>query len=340
VEENKKKRHITIPIFIPGEACPFQCIFCDQKKITGASGLPGPEEIREIIHRNLSTIIPGETTVEAGFFGGTFTGLSFEDQEKCFKAVEPFIMQGKIDSIRLSTRPDYISPEIMDFLKRFPVRTIELGAQSMDDSVLLQSRRGHLAADTEKASGLILSYGFRLGLQMMIGLPGDTKEKSALTAREIIRQNAHETRIYPVVVIRGTALEYLFKQGKYQPLSLEEAVSWTKEVVNIFDDAGVKVIRIGLHPSEGLLSKADLVAGPFHPSFRELVMTEIWHDRFAYLLSEEQGKNLTLTVNPSELNAAIGYNSTNRNALEKKYRSVKFTMDHTIIEKTFHADHH
>ncbi len=331
-------RHVTIPVFVPGAACPFQCIFCDQEKITGRVGIPR-EEIRDIILRNLSTINPEETNVEVGFFGGTFTGLPFEEQEKYFEAVIPFIKEGKINSIRLSTRPDFISAAILSFLKKFPVRTIELGAQSMDDEVLKKSFRGHTSEDTVLASKMILANGFRLGLQMMIGLPGDTRAKAIETAREIIRLGAHETRIYPVVVIRGTALEQLYNQGKYEPLPLEEAVSRTKDTAAVFNEAGINILRIGLHPSEGMLSKTDLVAGPFHPSFRELVMTAAWLDRFSCLLTVEPGNNINIKVNPADLNAAIGYSAKNRKVLQRHYKKVKFIQDPAIKEGSFHADH-
>jgi histone acetyltransferase (RNA polymerase elongator complex component) len=209
----------------------------------------------------------------------------------------------------------------------------------MDDEVLLKSHRGHTAADTVKASELIRSHGIRLGLQIMTGLPGDTMEKTVMTAHEIIRLKANEARIYPVVVIRGTTLETYYNQGKYQPLSLGEAVVRTKEAVMILDKAGVTILRIGLHPSEGILTGHDLVAGPFHPSFRELVVTEIWNDLFSGLREETKGVKLKISVNPLDLNAAVGYYSKNKKQLEGKYRTVKFLSDPSITRQTFHADY-
>jgi len=210
----------------------------------------------------------------------------------------------------------------------------------MDDEVLKRSGRGHTYGDTVKASRMILNAGFKLGLQMMIGLPGDTEEKSVQTAMRIVEIGATETRIYPVIVIKGTPLEKLFDEGKYNPLELEEAIRITKNVMTVFDEAGVKIIRIGLHPSEGLLNRNDFIAGPFHPSFRELVMTSAWTDRFQELLNGRKGDNLEIRVNPADLNAAIGYSGKNRKLLEILFTTVTFIADPEIKEKTFHADHH
>jgi histone acetyltransferase (RNA polymerase elongator complex component) len=335
----EKKRHYTIPVFIPMEACPFQCIFCDQNRISGKSVVPSVEEVISILHQYLATIPEKNAEVEVGFFGGTFTGLSPGRQRTYFDTVLPFIENGRIQGIRLSTRPDFISREILDLLKEYPVKMIELGAQSMDDAVLKRSGRGHTSLDTENASRMIREAGFSLGLQMMIGLPGDTEEKSLNTARKIVEFGACETRIYPVIVIKGTPLEDLFLKGKYIPLELEEAIRVTKNIMRIFDDSGVKIIRIGLHPSQGLLNKSVYVCGPFHASFRELVMTAAWTDRFGDLFNEKQGDFIQIRVNPADLNHAIGYYGKNRKLLEKQFRTVKFVADPEIKEKTFHADH-
>jgi len=333
------KRHYTIPVFIPMEACPFQCIFCDQNRISGKSVVPSADKVISIIHQHLSTIPGKNAEVEVGFFGGTFTGLSTERQMDYLDAVLPFIKNGRVKGIRLSTRPDFITQEILDLLSKYPVKTIELGAQSMDDEVLKRSGRGHTSRDTENASRMILGSGFSLGLQMMIGLPGDTEEKAVNTAKKIIEIGASETRIYPVIVIKGTPLEKLFLEGKYIPLELEEAIHVTKNVVRVFDESNIKIIRIGLHPSEGLLNRSDYAAGPFHPSFRELVMTSVWTDLFQDILKEKPGESIEIRVNPADLNAAIGYSGKNRKLLEKHFRMVKFVSDPEIKEKTFHADH-
>ena len=302
--------------------------------------MPSVENVINLIKYHLVTLPEKNAYIEVGFFGGTFTGLPGEKQRAYFEAVLPFIKKTRIQGIRLSTRPDFISREILDLLKEYPVRTIELGAQSMDDDVLRRSGRGHTFRDTENASRMILNAGFSLGLQMMIGLPGDTKEKSITTARKIVELGASESRIYPVIVIKGTPLEDLFLKGKYKALELEETIEVTKKVVRIFEESNVKIIRIGLHPSEGLLNMNDYVAGPFHPSFRELVNTSIWTDRFSDLLKEKHGEKLDIMVNPADLNSAIGYYGKNRILLEKHFRKVKFRADSEIEEKTFYADNY
>lgn len=336
----KRVRHITIPVFVPGVACPFHCIFCDQKKISGRQEIPSPEEVAGIIEKHLSTIDKQHGIIELGFFGGTFTGLSPGMQRAYLEAAQPYLKHGLIREIRLSTRPDFINEQVLELLKRYPVRTIELGAQSMDDGVLSLSCRGHTPNDTIISSQAIIRSGFKLGLQMMIGLPGDTLEKSINTAIRMAALGAADVRIYPVLVIRGTTLEHLYASGKYTPLTIEEAIHWTMPVVKIFEEAGVNIIRIGLHPSEGLLSQKDLVAGPFHPSFRELVMTESWNERFSGLLEDAPGEKLIIRVNPLDYNNAIGYHGKNRKILGKHYKKVLFRADPAIKEKSFHADHY
>ena len=339
VTTGRDQKHFTVPVFIPGAACPFQCIFCDQKKISGASGIPSQNDVNEIIRRHLQTIPFENVFVEVGFFGGTFTGLRPEQQQRFFDVVYPYIRNGRIKSIRVSTRPDFITPEILSLLRKNFVGTIELGAQSMDDEVLLLSSRGHDSADTESASRLIIEAGFSLGLQMMIGLPGDTAEKAVETARGIVALKAMETRIYPVLVIRGTKLEEMYLSGQYQPLALDEAVHRTKDVVKVFESSAVKILRIGLHPSEELVNRTALVAGPFHPSFRELVMTERWNDRFRSGSLPDHADQITINVNPADYNNAIGYSGKNRKFFETRYRQVKFISDPEIPQKSYHVDY-
>jgi histone acetyltransferase (RNA polymerase elongator complex component) len=301
--------------------------------------MPATDVVRTIIHQHLSTLPQKNTDIEVGFFGGTFTGLSKEMQTTYLETVLPFIEEGRIQGIRLSTRPDFISTEILDLLQKHNVRTIELGAQSMDDEVLTRSGRGHTAMDTEMASRMILEAGFSLGLQMMIGLPGDREEKSIATALKIVELGAIETRIYPVIVIKGTPLEKLFHEGKYLPLQLDGAIQMTKKVVSVFEDSGVKILRIGLHPSEGLLNRTDYVAGPFHVSFRELVMTSAWTDRFQELRKKDSQDFIRIRVNPADLHPAIGYYAKNRKLLEQHFKTVKFVADPEIKEKTYDADY-
>lgn len=328
-------KHYTIPIFIPELACPFQCVFCNQQKITGKQLIPDDRQIIQIIEDHLASFKEKQRHVEIGFFGGSFTGIPLDEQAHFLDLVQPYLKDGMIQGIRLSTRPDYIDNVILNLLKRKNVTTIELGAQSLDDEVLKASMRGHTAEQTEKASQLILKYGFDLGLQMMIGLPGDTPKKALFTAKRIVEMGASNTRIYPTLVIRGTALHQWYSSGKYQPLSLEEAVRQTKMLIPIFEESNVKIIRIGLHPSEGLLSGDEFIAGPFHPSFKELVMTKLWHDRFIPLMDSTTTGKLIVNVPKGEINAAIGYHGKNKKMLLQKFDKVIFSEIETLKNRTF-----
>ena len=318
--------HFTIPVFFPQLACPFQCVFCNQQKITDRGHIPDEEEIRSIIENHLSTFPEGNKHVEIGFFGGTFTGMPLDDQEKYLQVAWPYKEKGIIQGFRLSTRPDFIDEKVLLLLKNYGVTTIELGAQSMDEEVLISSARGHTARDTEMASKMILDHGFRLGLQMMLGLPGDDKKKDLYTARRIIELGASETRVYPVLIIQGTKLEEWYDDGEYQPLSLEETIERLKVILPIFEEAGVEITRVGLHSSRGFL-EGELVAGPFHTSLRELAMSEVWWNRLNILLNEDKNDRIRITVHPSQYNFAIGYYGKNRKKLLRHFSDVRFQKD-------------
>jgi len=333
------KKNYNIPIFIPELACPFQCIFCNQKNISGRLEIPKLEEVRGIIERNLSTIDFKNSNVEIAFFGGNFTGIDLEIQENLLKEANYFIEKKFVNGIRISTRPDYIDENKLNLLKKYNVKTIELGAQSIDKEVLKLSGRGHKVEDIENASKLIIDSGFNLGLQMMIGLPGDTLEKSIYTAKKIIGLGAENTRIYPTLVIKDTALEKLFLQKKYFPLSIDEAVTWVKEIYKIFESSNVKIIRTGLHPSEGLLNGNSFLAGPFHQSFKELVLTEIWNEKLSEIENSFDRNKIEIFINPKEINSAAGYNSKNKLMLNKKFAQVKFKFDNSLKEREFRVNY-
>ncbi len=207
---------------------------------------------------------------------------------------------------------------------------IEIGAQSMDNDVLKLSGRGHTADDVIKASSVIKKAGISLGLQMMIGLPGDTKEKAIMTAKKIVALGADTARVYPALIIKETGLEKLYLAKKYLPLSIEDAVTWSAVILQIFEEHGIDVIRIGLHPSDGLLSGDSLIAGPFHISFRELVLTEIWRKLLERFLFVEENEQLIIYVNPGEYNYAVGYNASNKKMLMEKFKKVVFEKESSI----------
>lgn len=332
-----KLRHFNIPVFIPEEACPNRCVFCNQHRIAGAECAPSVEEVISKIDALLLTI-PEESEVEIAFFGGNFTGIPINEQKAYLESVQPYIQSGRVQGIRLSTRPDYISKTVLDLLKQYHVTAIELGAQSLDAGVLILAGRGHSAAQVHEAAEMIKENGFQLGLQMMIGLPGDTPEKSIFTAKEIIRLGADCTRIYPTLVIKNTELEQRFLDGKYQTLSLEEAVSRVADLVPLFVNAGVKILRIGLHPSEGLIDNTSLVAGPFHVAFGEMVFSEIWRRMVSEMVFANGKRNiLTLTVANGMRNAAIGHKAMNKALFLESFRKVVFEESADLKGFEYHA---
>lgn len=325
-------KHYNIPIFIPELACPNRCIYCNQRHISGQLQAVKPEEIEQIIEQHLSTFIR-PSFVELAFFGGSFTGIDEKDMIKYLKIVQPYIEKGEVKSIRISTRPDYINEKILDILKQYNVRDIELGAQSLNEEVLAFAKRGHTVKDVENASRLIKDYGFSLGLQMMIGLPLDSVERSKETAKKILELGAKSTRIYPTLVINNTDLADLYKAGKYKALSLEEAVDWTAEIYKVFSQTDITILRVGLHPSEALIKGEQLLAGPFHVSFKELVLTKLWQEKLANIPNNTK----TISVNPREINYAIGYNGVNRKILQEKFPFLKFISDSNVQIGTFIA---
>lgn len=326
---SKNPRHFTIPVFIPELACPNRCSFCNQNKITGKPDIPKPENIVELIQNHLSTM-PEHADIEMGFFGGNFTGIPIHEQIEYLQTVQPFIKSGKIKGIRISTRPDYISVPILEMLNIYNVKTIEIGAQSLDDGVLEMNRRGHSSEDVAKAAELIKSYKFNLGIQMMTGLPGDTMEKTFYTACEIIRLGADETRIYPALVIKGTLLEDWFLKGYYRPLTIDEAIKWINPCIIKFHEYHVKILRVGLHPSEGLQQGRDLTAGPYHPSLRELAYTQIWNDLLKKIEKCNYHNKISIFVATQSINVAIGYKAANRKMLLESFNAVDFYGDSAL----------
>lgn len=308
-----KTSYRVIPIFIPQRACPFRCSYCNQFAIAGQGRVPAPEEVRTVIDTHLATM-PADAEVRVAFFGGSFTGMPLEEQDAYLKVSQPYLQSGRVRGIQLSTRPDYITPEVLLLLQRYGVTLIELGAQSLDDEVLKQVGRGHTVAQVRAASQMITEAGFSLGLQMMIGLPGDTKEKSMHTAETIVELGASCTRIYPTLVVKDTLLARQYRQGLYQPLDLETAVEWCKDLYRYFTGQGVTILRMGLHPSEGLLSGTDYLAGPFHVSFKELVLTALWRDRLAQIVADAPDGPVVVKVPAEEINYAVGYGSANKKA--------------------------
>lgn len=313
-----------IPIFLPELACPYRCVYCNQFSIAGKSKIPDVDFAQKTIENHLATFPEKERFVEVAFFGGNFTGLPEKLQDDYLSVVQPFIDSGEVQGIRCSTRPDYIDQKRLKVLKQMGMRNIELGAQSTNDKVLLACGRGHDFKAIEKASQLILDEGFTLGLQMMIGLPGSSLETDMQTARDIVRLGAKETRIYPCLVVKDTVLAKRYQKGDYQPLTINEAVQQSADIYTYFVKNDVKVLRIGLHPSDELDS-GDCLAGPYHHNFAEMVHGEVWRRRFERI--NEVGNHLTIKVHPSQRTHAIGYEAANKKALLKRFQQIDFVAD-------------
>lgn len=263
-----RRKQLIIPVFMPFIGCPNRCVFCDQESITGGKGPPEVRDVVETIEAYLSTW-RGEGRKEIAFYGGSFTALEKGVQIKYLEAARGYVMDGRIDGVRISTRPDCISREIVERLEEYKVDTVELGVQSMSDEVLRLSGRGHKAKDTVFATALLKSSGFKVVHQFMPGLPGDTISSALDTAREIIRLAPDFVRVYPALVFKGTALHRMYLAGEYTPWTLDETVQACAEMLGLFIEARIPVIRMGLHASGGL--EDNLVCGPYHPSLRSLV---------------------------------------------------------------------
>ncbi len=336
------KSHYVIPFFIPHEGCPFTCIFCAQRKISGRiKAVPAPA-IPRTISKYLDTIPKKHVHREVAFFGGSFTGLPQDKQEAYLKAVRPFIKNKTIDGIRLSTRPDYIDERILALLKKYGVTCIELGVQSLSEDVLKAAKRGHTVPDVRKASRLILKKGFTLGHQLMSGLPGSTLSKELMTARISVSLGAREVRIYPVIVIKGTHLAEMWRKKRYRPLTEDEALKRCARLVEFFNKKNVRVLRCGLHPSEGLLTGADIVAGPFHQSFGQKVESYLYAGMIKKFLSKEKhpGSICRILYNPSDGASAIGYKRANALGAESiiKKRDI-FAPSDAVAGKTLIAEY-
>jgi histone acetyltransferase (RNA polymerase elongator complex component) len=335
---NVDDKRFIIPIFISHLGCPHRCVYCNQDRIARpVSALPIPEEVAAEIERYLGMSSRNRRCsrkVQVAFYGGSFTALPLESQEKLLCSVKPFLDEGKVHSLRLSTRPDYISPEVLEILKVHKVKTVELGVQSMADEVLRISRRGYDKERVQQAVRDLQGEGFEVGIQLMIGLPGDSPERFAATVEEMIRLTPHFVRLYPTLVIKGTVLERWFRQGRYHPLSLEEAVALAKEALRGFQQAHIPVIRVGLQPTPSLLGA--VVAGPYHPAFRQLVESSILYERAIDLLAEfphQRRPSLTFLISSRDISTFYGQGGENIIKLRKACGLQEIRVKHDPQQK-------
>lgn len=283
--KKRSKEHAIIPIFIPHKGCPNDCVFCNQRKITARTDDVTPADVKSTIQTWLATLtdVPHR---EIAFYGGSFTGLSIPEQNAYLEVAEKFKEDGRIHQIHLSTRPDYIDQNILDNLKAHHVDTIELGVQSFDDQVLRQSNRGHTVKQVYEAVDAVQRYGFHLGIQLMIGLPGDSMESCIFSAKETARLQPELCRLYPTIVLDDTKLYEDYMAGRYQPLSRQEAVYRTKKMYEILSEAGITIMRVGLKSTDIIGDGGAINGGTYHPAFRQLVEGSIARDRIDSLLQE------------------------------------------------------
>lgn len=318
------RRHANISIFVPHIGCPNRCSFCDQRSITGSCRAPRPDDVIEAVRNAVKSKKYDPENTEIAFFGGSFTAINRTYMTHLLEAAATFVESGVVSGIRISTRPDAIDDEILTVLEKHHVKAIELGAQSLDASVLRLNNRGHTVTDVVKASQLIRSRGFELGLQMMTGLFGDNDEKALKTAKKIVEIHPDTVRIYPTIVLHNTDLEALYNDKKYSPQTLDEAVKLAVKLVELFEQNDIKVIRLGLHSIE----RGSYVAGPWHPSFSELCSSERYYELALGQLGESGKYNLY--VNPSEISKMTGQKKNNILRLADKGYSCRVLPDDNL----------
>ena len=319
------KKEYIIPIFVPHLGCPNNCTFCNQKKISGQTKMVTKQDVKDTIEYYLKNFKDDHKYVEVAFFGGSFTAIEKEKQEELLEAVQEYIHNKKVHSIRVSTRPDCIDKDILKRLKKYNVKTIELGVQSTNNYILSRCKRGHTCEDVKKASKLIRRYGFVLGHQMMVGLPESTKQDEINTAKELIKLKPEIVRIYPVLVIKDTELAEEYQRGEYTPLTVGQAVERCKEIVDLFNRKKITVLRVGLQDADEItdpsLKESSVVAGPYHPAFRQLVESSMWYDSIVNEIKKVNAKvkKVRIKANDKNVNNIIGHKKENITKLKEVY---------------------
>ena len=324
------KKHVNVPIFIPHLGCPHTCVFCNQRKISGREKADFSTVEREITEA-LETV-RADQTVQLAYFGGSFTGIDREDMTYLLGVAKKFIDAGKISSVRLSTRPDYIDDEILDILKAHGVKTVELGLQSMSDEVLKATERGHNAACAERACRLVRAHGFELIGQMMTGLPRASFDDDVYTAKKIA-ELCDGARIYPTVVFKGTKLCEMAVSGEYLMPSEEELIRRTVGALREFVRAGVPVIRVGLQSSDGVLDEVNVYSKTYHPAIGEICYSRLFRELIEEKMPAD-AENVEVFVSRGSVSKAIGQHGSNREYLKEKFglHSFKVKGDDSLGE--------
>lgn len=323
-----------IPIFIPNQGCPHRCVYCRQEDVTGAGmRVPDAEEVKNVLDLSVrSPRFASASRREIAFYGGTFTGLSLNAMSALLSAAFPWVNNGSLQSMRVSTRPDALDDDRLSLMRRYGVSTVELGVQSLDDDVLRQTRRGYLSREVEKAVADLRRFGFRVGIQLMPGLPGDSRSRFLGTVKKVVELSPDLVRLYPTVVLKGTALEGWYRRGVYSPLSLDDAVDLCAEACVSFESRGIPVIRIGLLAPDGLVTEGGIVAGPWHPAFGFLVRSAVYHRAIEGLLLSGTPKSLRIRVNPRDMGLVQGYRKRGIEALARRAGNVlpEIVPDETV----------
>jgi histone acetyltransferase (RNA polymerase elongator complex component) len=336
---NPSPKPFIIPLFIPHMGCPHRCVFCNQASITGRKdGKLSLQQVRETISEFLGFKGRHRSPVEVAFYGGNFLGLRQSYRQSILDGAQGFVEKGRVNSIRFSTRPDTITHEVLNALAPYTVQVVEVGAQSMDDTVLSLSRRGHTSEDTRKSVKLLKDRGLTVGLQIMPGLPGDTPESILETGSRVAELKPDLVRIYPTVVVKNTVLEKWYKLRRFEPLSLTDAVELTKKLYLLFKARGILVIRMGLQATGSLLEPGAVVAGPFHSAFGHLVHSAVFLDLAAREL-EMQGmllKRAALRVHPQDVPKLKGLKNRNMRQLIRRFglEELQVLSDPTVPENS------
>lgn len=325
-------KYYNIPVFVPHYGCPFDCVFCNQKHITGVHSDVTGETAKKIIDETLKTLPKTDRRIEIAFFGGSFTAISIDLQIELLSVANSYIKSGEVDGIRLSTRPDFIDDEIMERLISYGVTAVELGVQSMDCEVLEKSERGHKKDSVYNAVKTIKKYPIELGLQMMTGLPGDTPEKSIATAKEIIALKPDTVRIYPTLVIRDTRLNLMYQSGEYVPQTLDNAVSLASKLIEMFRKNNITILRVGLAATDEISPGQALISGPYHPAFGELCESEILYNKMSDLLKSDT--TATFAVNPADISKAVGNRKKNIRRFEKLAKKITLVQSENVEKNT------
>ena len=334
---HKTLKPFIIPIFVPNMGCPHRCVFCDQTSITGQGNAKiSSQQARERISEFLNHRIEGRSPVEVAFYGGSFLGLPESYRQSLLVEAQRFVEEGLVEAIRFSTRPDTVTHKALESLRPYKVRVVEVGAQSMDDTVLSLSRRGHTAEETRNAIERLKADDLKAGVQIMPGLPGDTPESILDTGRSVADLNPDFVRIYPTVVVKNTVLDKWYRSGEFKPLALSEAVEITKKLYLLFEARGIPVIRMGLQATGSLVKQGGLVAGPFHPAFGHLVYSAIFLDMAARELEmqETASKQITLSVHPDNVSRLKGLKNDNMKELMRRFHleTLRVLPDPTVTE--------